>query len=82
MFLWYTIVGRGPPVRNRWVWAIFKITFQLLAVATPTVLFHFYSLSVAGEIQKMKEEVQTRQKVNDAQSEYTVGPPGSYDVSL
>ena len=28
--------------------------FQLLAVATPTVFFHFYTMYVSGEIQKLK----------------------------
>ncbi|XP_039249747.1 gap junction beta-2 protein-like isoform X2 [Styela clava] len=29
--------------------------FQLLAVATPTVFFHFYSMSVTGQIEKLKK---------------------------
>jgi len=28
--------------------------FQLLAVATPTVFFHFYTLYVSGEIEKLR----------------------------
>ena len=31
-----------------------NLFFQLLAVATPTVFFHFYTLYVSGEIEKLK----------------------------
>lgn len=49
--------------------------FQLLAVATPTVLFHFYSMGVTGQIEKNKleqKEINERiVKIEEGQSEYS-----------
>ena len=39
--------------------------FQLIAVAAPTVFFHFYSMHVQGNIEKLKEAEANLKKVED-----------------
>nr|CAB3249120.1 gap junction beta-2 protein [Phallusia mammillata] len=47
--------------------------FQLLAVATPTVFFHFYSLYMSGEIQKLKTSEDQLKLMEDGDGETLMG---------
>ncbi|CAK8678992.1 unnamed protein product [Clavelina lepadiformis] len=44
--------------------------FQLLAVATPTVFFHFYSMYMSGEIQKLKTSEEKLRLMEDGEADH------------
>ncbi|XP_026690574.2 gap junction beta-2 protein isoform X1 [Ciona intestinalis] len=44
--------------------------FQLLAVATPTVFFHFYSMYMSGEIQKLKNSEEHLRQLEEADQDH------------
>lgn len=43
--------------------------FQLLAVATPTIMFHFYSMSVTGQIEKLRKAEEALRKVEEGEAD-------------
>ena len=48
----------------------FILSYQLLAVATPTVFFHFYSMYMSGEIQKLKTSEEKLRLMEDGEADH------------